>query len=634
MNEPTSRADVRGPQDLDVMTSRELFQALADSSFEAIFLSDKGICIGQNRTAEEMFGWNLTEALGRPGTEWIVPEDRETVMNNMMRGVEDAYVVNALKRDGTSFPCEVRGRMIEYQGRSVRVTSLRDISDRMRTESELRDSERRHRALVEALPDLMFVLDADDCCIDYRTPQETMLYAPPSRFIGTPVEDLFPDAICKRAREAIDNVQNTGQLDIFEYELAIDGETKHYEARVSDYGDGHTVHIIRDITENVRLREHMSRSERLETAGHIAGQVAHDFNNLLAPLRGYPELIRAEVETGHPILEMIDSIEKAAIQMADINKQLLTLGRRGHYNLELLDVNEVLHGVLEELDAASCDIAVTTRFADDLLHVKGGRTQIQRAISNLLRNALEAMPGGGELFVSTVNRYADDDEIVFARIPRGEYVMISIRDTGVGIPTDIVNRVFDPFFTTKSMDDRRGSGLGLSVVDGVVKDHDGFIDLESRPGTGTTFHVYLPITRESVLTSDHAEITGKGETVLIVDDDGTQRRVTELLLTNLGYRVETAASGEEAVACIRDRDFDLVLLDMVMPGGMDGARTYERILEIRSDQPAIIMSGFSETDRVQAAKDLGAGAFLRKPVTVETLGLAVRSELDGGRVAP
>ncbi len=356
--------------------------------------------------------------------------------------------------------------------------------------------------------------------------------------------------------------------------------------------------------------------------------MAHDFNNLLSPLMAYPELIREELPRDHPALAYLSSIEKSTEQIADINQQLLTLGRRGHYNQKVLNLNEIVLLAIKEVDRQSGTVICETDLCENLMNVMGGGAQIHRVISNLLANAQDAIQGIGQISIKTENYYVDDTAIAYSRVPKGEYVKLTVSDTGCGIPESIIEKIFDPFFTSKTTDKKRGSGLGLSVVDSVMKDHGGYLDLSSKVGHGSSFYLYFPVTREDAKDGESDQSTGGTETVLIVDDDEVQCDVCSKLLEKLGYQVSTVESGEKAIEFLRKNPQDLLILDMIMPPGIDGTETYRRVLEIQPNQKAIIVSGFSETELVLDAQKLGAGAFVKKPVTKKAIAAAVRTELD------
>jgi CheY-like chemotaxis protein len=241
------------------------------------------------------------------------------------------------------------------------------------------------------------------------------------------------------------------------------------------------------------------------------------------------------------------------------------------------------------------------------------------------------MPKGGILTIRTSSQYLETPIKGYAEVWKGDYAVVSVSDTGKGISEADLKRIFEPFYTKKIMG-RSGTGLGLAVVWGTVKDHDGYINVQSEEGKGSTFTLYFPVTREEI-TAEHepvplSQYAGKGESILVVDDVEEQRDLATEMLTKLNYGISSVASGEEAVVYVKDHPCDLLILDMIMDPGMDGLDTYKKVLEIFPKQKAIIVSGFSESDRVHAAQALGAGTYVRKPYIIEKLGLAVRMELD------
>jgi CheY-like chemotaxis protein len=249
---------------------------------------------------------------------------------------------------------------------------------------------------------------------------------------------------------------------------------------------------------------------------------------------------------------------------------------------------------------------------------------------NLVMNAAEAMPAGGEIVITTANRSLDTPMAPFERIEPGDFAVLEVRDNGIGIAPQDRQKIFEPFYTKKVMG-RSGTGLGMSVVWTTVKDHDGFVDLQSEEGRGTTVAIYLPVSRVEPAPTEALipleEYLGK-ETVLVVDDLEDQREIAAGMLRKLGYRVLTAAGGEEAIRMVQEQPVDLLVLDMIMEPGPDGLETYQRILAAHPAQKAVIASGFAESERVREAQQLGAGPYVAKPYTLEKLGLAVRKELD------
>lgn len=382
-----------------------------------------------------------------------------------------------------------------------------------------------------------------------------------------------------------------------------------------------------DVTESRQAEAELARAKRLETAGRLAGQIAHDFNNLLGPLVAYPEILQAKFPDEGRAHEMLRDMQDAALQIAEINQELLTLSRRGHYNTEPLDLNKLAQSATRTVELPAT-VALNWEPSEGELIVHGGNAQLMRAVLNLINNAVEAMDGVGELTVRTEALYLDAPIGHYTTITRGEYARLQVADSGCGIPAEALERIFEPFYTTKRADRKRGSGLGLPVVHSVVEDHDGYIDVESTVGEGTTFSIYLPLYRGEAAANAKAQTLeeGQGESVLVVDDDPLQRRIAQVALERVGYRVTAVESGEEAVRYLTDHTADVVILDMVM-GGIDGAETLSRIRAMYPEQNALILTGYSSSDRAEAALALGNCELLTKPIQVSTLTAALRRAL-------
>ncbi len=451
---------------------------------------------------------------------------------------------------------------------------------------------------------------------------------------GQCLEAIHPDDR-QIVSEATGRAANEGKGYSLECRILLpDGRLKHVQMLGKPETDstGKAARItgtVMDITERKLLEERLLRAQRLETAGRIAGQVAHDFNNLLAPLALYPDLMRMQLPDGHPVLKYCDGMLEVVQQMADINGDLLSLGRRGHFEQQVVDVNRIVRQATEGLIEKPDSLELVTDLSAEMSYVKGSSAQLLRAVTNLIVNAREAMHDVGTLTVKTDNVYVDEPFGHYDQVEVGEYVRLTVSDTGHGIPPNIRDKVFDAFFTTKLADKKPGTGLGLSIVLAVVEDHAGYLDLESRDAEGTTFFVYLPACREKPEQPVRSlNPRGGAETILVVDDDRALREAVSELLGQLGYHVETVPSGEAATVYVNQQPVDLMILDMIMPLGIDGTETLRRVLEFRPDQKAIVLSGFAESDRVKEALRLGAGAFLRKPISMDKLAVAVREELD------
>jgi signal transduction histidine kinase len=384
------------------------------------------------------------------------------------------------------------------------------------------------------------------------------------------------------------------------------------------------------------LMARLQRAEKMEALGTLAGGVAHDLNNILSGIVSYPDLLLLDMPQDSPLRKPVETMQKSGQKAAAIVQDLLTLARRGVPALELTNLNIIISGYLaspeyERLLAHHPGMRVETDLSKNLLHCMGSSVHLSKMIMNLVSNAAEAMPSGGSIHISTHNLRVDPTNAkAYGGLGEGEYAVFRIVDSGLGISPDDMGRIFDPFYTKKEMG-RSGTGLGMTVVWGTVQDHQGDIDVKSAAGNGTEIEVRIPATRRKSPEPDggHSDeqISGNNETVLVVDDVELQGDIAAGMLERLGYKAFYVNSGEAAVAWLEKRPADLVILDMIMAPNIDGLETYKRIIKIHPGQKAIVVSGFSESDAVKEAQNLGAGQYLKKPYTVETLGTAVKEEL-------
>jgi two-component system, cell cycle sensor histidine kinase and response regulator CckA len=411
---------------------------------------------------------------------------------------------------------------------------------------------------------------------------------------------------------------------------ASDGRLLSYQATHLDVTDRRRAEEDRQ-----RLEERLQRGEKMEALGVLAGGVAHDLNNVLGIMVGYSGMMLDTIDMDNPAREYAENILVAGERAGAIVQDLLTLARRGVHTTHVIDLNTTVQEYLaspeiERLRIDHPDVRMTTQLEADLLRIKGSQVHLGKTLMNLVINAAESMAYGGEIVIRTQNRYLDRPVKGFEDVRIGDYVVLSVSDTGEGISPKDLRRIFEPFYTKKVMG-KSGTGLGLAVVWGTVKDHNGYIDVTSAEGKGTTFTLYFPVTREEAAEDtviQASEYWGRGESILVIDDVKEQRELAARMLGRLDYRVSTAASGEEAVAFLKTAGVDLVVLDMIMDRGPDGLDTYRKIIEIHPEQKAVIVSGYAETERVIEAQSLGAGAYIRKPYVKERLGMAIRKELD------
>ena len=408
------------------------------------------------------------------------------------------------------------------------------------------------------------------------------------------------------------------------------GDITHYEG------------IVLDISERVSaehekegLRGKLQRSQKMESLGLLAGGVAHDLNNVLSGIVSYPELILMDLPEDSKLRKPIETINESGHRATAIVHDLLTMARGVATPKAPLNLNDIVSDYLnspefKKLKHFHPTVMVNTCLDTDLLYMDGSQVHIRKVVMNLVSNASEAIEDSGNVIISTMNRYLDRPQRGYDLVNTGEYVVLSVSDNGSGISSDDLERIFEPFYTKKVMG-RSGTGLGLAVVWNTVQDHKGYIDVASDQ-SGTTFELYFPITRDELTGKDLLipieGYKGNGETILVVDDVASQREISCKMLEKLGYKAIAVSSGQEAVAYLKENTLDLLLLDMIMDPGISGRETYERIIEFKPNQKAIIVSGFAETDEVRETQKLGAGKYIKKPLTLEKIGLAIKDELE------
>lgn len=397
--------------------------------------------------------------------------------------------------------------------------------------------------------------------------------------------------------------------------------------------------VARDISalvaheeEKQRLTLQVQRAERMETLAMLAGGVAHDLNNTLGPLVAYPDLILSSLDENAEYRSEIEEMQRAAKQAAGIVQDLLSMARRGRYQMSPVNLNAMIEKYLQSANYREQSqlhplVQLELSLDPNLPSVNGSSHHLYTALMNLVVNAFDAIPKGGTLRIITETNPTSTCKRRLTQ-PDQSFVRLRVSDTGCGIPEDVVDRIFEPYFSTKVVG-RSGSGLGLAVVQGIIADHNGCIDIQSKVGEGTSFDIYLPITD---LTADlpPAEINHLNgtELVLVVDDLSDQRRVASTLLRGLGYKVQTAGTLKEALSVAKSHPIKAVVLDMLLDESYDGLDAHYQLREILPNLPTVIVSGYVPTQRVQSILDTGHAVFIAKPFTYSELGTALRRVLD------
>ena len=647
--------------------------------------NDKRVIIW-NRAIEEMTGIPAQEMLGKGDYAYTIPfygEARPQLMDLVMSDNEEfSTKYPQLRREGEALVAEAfchalynnKGAWVYAKATPLRdqkgnikgiIEIIRDITKQKHYEDVLKDYQRSLADVINFLPDATFVIDKNGIVTAWNNAIASMTGIKAEEMIGRGnyeyaipfygerrpiIIDLILSEDDEFLRKSYDEVQR--QVAVLSGEVyvphAFGGKGAYLWGNASRLYDSKgevvgAIQSIRDITERRQaeaerrdLEERLQRAEKMESLGLLAGGVAHDLNNVLGIVVGYAEMLIDEMDKSNPMRDDLKKILDGGNRSAAIVQDLLTLARRGVQTKKAANLNAAIADWLktpefERVFSNNPHIKLITDLESDLLNIMGSPVHLGKTIANLVSNAVEAMPNGGVLKIATRNRYMDMPIHGYDNVREGDYVVLTVSDTGEGILERDVKRIFEPFYTKKIMG-RSGTGLGLAVVWGTIKDHNGYINVESEEGKGTTFALYFPITREDIdseqISVSMSEYMGRGETILVVDDIKGQRELASRMLTKLNYSVSTVASGEEAVEYLKKNKADLIVLDMIMDPGIDGSETYEKVLEISPVQKAVIVSGFSESDRVREAQNMGAGAYVRKPYVLERIGMAVRKELD------
>jgi two-component system, cell cycle sensor histidine kinase and response regulator CckA len=390
-----------------------------------------------------------------------------------------------------------------------------------------------------------------------------------------------------------------------------------------------TLIILRDISEKKRLESQLQYIERMEAIGTLAGGIAHDFNNLMMGMLGNISLILYDIGSESPYYEKLKNIEKLIQSGSKLTSQLLGYARKGKYEVRPINLNLLIKESSETFGRTRKEIVIHQELAEDLSSVMADEAQIQQILMNLFINAADAMPGGGDLFLKTMNVTHEDIGDKPYKPKSGDYLLLKVRDAGMGMDQKVMDRIFEPFFTTKNLG--RGSGLGLASAYGIIKGHGGYIDVESKKGQGTIFSIYLPASEKSIqktLEIPERIIEGN-ENILLVDDEALVINIGVQLLEKLGYTVLEAQSGREAIKIFIEGNhpIDMVILDMVMPD-MGGGEVYDRIKRIDPNVKVLLSSGYSIDGQATEILKRGCEGFIQKPFGMEDLSKKIREVLN------
>jgi two-component system, cell cycle sensor histidine kinase and response regulator CckA len=508
----------RHKMETDLQESEERFRRLHEASFGGIGIHDKGKILECNKGLVDLTGFAYEELIGMDGLALITPECREKVMEKILADYEKPYEVEGIRKDGSGYPLEVQGKVIQYQGRRVRVTEFRDITERKQAEKDRK-----------------------------------------------------------------------------------------------------------------KLESQLHQAQKMESIGILAGGIAHDFNNLLMAIQGRLSLLMYEMKKTNasaPQIKKMKEIDEDLVRAADLTAKLLGFARKGKTEVKPTDINNLIEHQTMMFGRTKKEIIIHEELSKDLPAVEVDRSQIEQVLLNIYVNAAQAMPQGGNLYIRTENITLTDKETGPHDALPGVYVKISVTDTGIGMDKKIQPRIFEPFFTTKEIG--RGTGLGLASAFGIIKNHHGFITVYSEKERGSTFNIFLPATQKTPVkeTLPVEEIVMGGGTILLVDDEEVVIAVGSEMLITLGYKVLATRSGSEAIAVYQaqQKEIDLIILDMIMPG-MGGDEMFDRFKQINPKVKILLASGYSIDGQATAIMSRGCDGFIQKPYSMTVLSRKIREIL-------
>jgi len=602
----------------------------------------------------QKLGYNRSEVIGKKSVDFLTKESKRYAVNvelpkSKERGYANDISFQFVKKNGEIMDI-LLSAVTEYDlngNFKQSMAVLNDVTERKRAEEELERSLETLKSVMDTTFDSIFVVDNEQKPVYYNDKflemvelsKDPMTIADFKKWIKSVYHLLKdPDIYKKRVKYFIENPEAEG-YDVLEFKNG-----KVYERHTTPHiADGKVVGRIwsfNDITDakreeskRVEVEKKLQTAERMESLGLLAGGVAHDLNNVLGMIQAYPDLILEDLPEDTPVKNDLLDMKQAATDATQIISDLLAMARRGKYKMEPLNLNEIVSSYLispsfKTLKNKNKKIKLELDLAEQIKEIEGSRIHLYKVIMNLVQNAVEAIPRSGKVSIRSYSDQLKAQPSLFEELKDGEYVLLKIRDSGSGVSEEDISHIFEPFYSKKKMG-KSGSGLGLSVVWSVVKDHGGYINIETSENEGTEFTLYFPVTEKKKKSPvKKLKTIGGKESILVVDDEARQRKIAVKVLTSLGYDVTTAANGEETLNFLRSNDLDLIILDMIMENEDEGLEIFKKIIELKPTQKAIIVSGFSESEYVKEAKKLGVGDFIMKPYTKNDLGNAVREELD------
>ncbi|GEM_PF-349934 len=624
-----------------LVESEEKYRILVEQANDGIIIIQGGKIKYVNQRTCEMGGYSFEEIIDSDFSDFVYPDEAEKVSANYRdriagKNVPSTYETAAKHKSGRRVDVEFNASMITYKGEPAILIIIRDITERKAAEEALRDSEERYRNLFQSSRDTIYLSTIEGRFDDINPAGEKLFGYTREELLNLDVVNLYKDP---GDREKFQEVLKDKEF-VTDYEVTFnkkDGTLIDTLLTSSLKRDetGNVIGyqgIIKDVTEKKNLEAQLVQTQKMEAVGTLAGGMAHNFNNILVGIMGYSEYLLIKKGEDDPDYKALKTIYDGTLRASELTKQLLNIARGEEYKFTNLNLNDVVERILPLISGIfEKSIKIETHLEDNLLTIKGDRGHLEQCLLNLCINAKDAMPMGGRLIIETKSEMLSEKFVrMHIGAKEGEYVVLTVADTGIGMTKDVKERIFEPFFSTK--EHKGGTGMGLSTIYGIMQKHTGIITVYSEVGNGSSFKLYFPAVSEAVKAADaevEIEKTKGKETLLIIDDEAVVANIWSVFLEDTGYKVITAADGEEGLALFGERkdEIDLVILDYVLPG-MSGLETFKKLKKIDPDMKVLISSGYSGEGRAKDILMEGGDDFIQKPARLNDLNGKIREILD------
>jgi len=662
---PPSDSEMADDTQRDLAGSTESgkrYRAIFDNPVIGIRISavaEGGRIVESNPAYQRMLGYSGAELSERTLFDLTHPDDlsrNHELYDELTAGRRDSYQIEKrfVRQDGSVFWGQLTAHPLRDENGRVthHIGLVEDISEQRRAQAALQQSTERLQAVLNAAVDGVVLIDTAGIIQSVNPSVQKMFGYPSEELVGQNVKVLMPPPWREEHDGYLDRYKKTGEARIIGIGRQVegrrrDGSTFPVDLAVSEVRHGSEVFFLgtlRDLTDRVLLEAEYRQSQKMEAVGRLAGGVAHDFNTLLGTIRGYSEMLLGALPRDGTLRQPVEQIHRAALRGAQLTRQLLLFSRRQEIQAQVVDLTELLADVAVMLDRLiGEDVRLTREIEPQLGRVWGNPGELHQVLLNLVVNACDAMPYGGALNVSLRNLTADQEIAVEGgRLPPGVYVLVQVADTGTGMDEEVRRRIFEPFFTTK--EPGKGTGLGLSTVHAIVRRCEGGITVESQPGQGTTFRIYLPRAREPVreeealapataepeeAAASRRESQERGK-ILLAEDDDMFRGLLRQVLESQGHQVLVAENPAVALAlaAAHGDGLQLLLSDMIMPGGT-GADLADELRERYPALKVVLMSGYTDDALASREADtIAADAFLEKPFATQDLLRLIRELLS------